>query len=599
MYKKTDNGKYSDFFIKRCTIDLAKKDYKVEEIPCDTLEDLLGGFGRAFKLLANRDISQAYTNENPLILNIGLLTGTNIMTGLRAYFCGYSPQKVSDAGKPGAMWSAGSGKFGPKFSWTGLDEVIFENRSETPVIIVFSNKNGDPVVEIKDAYFLKGLTAHQKAIKLREIYKDAHFATISTAGENYENVYMGSILLTTENFMKSGEDKFRFCGRGGMGSLMGYKNILGIVADARDAGKPLSDEEKRINNEIIKGGTSLRYQPIAKGGGGATWTAFEVLQKFHATPSLNYKPNDDPKMENIFRANVQKTLDVKVEGCYRCGIRCHNNIYKGDKFLAKFDYEPLDLMGVNLGIFDPEQNAILIGLADEIGVDAISLGGTISYAMEYNKRHPDKKIVSGISYGDFEKIKEVILRVGRGELPEIGRGVKRLSESLGETSYAYHIKGLELPAYLPQTNPGYPWAIAGGHMSMGTYMLLAREGKTDMEYWVDAVTRRGPLIVGFDMIGICKFTGLTSNSCLVRDAIRAVTGLEISEELLTETVLNSFKFALKLERKQGFTKEESRLPEETFIKNDKLKLPQFVTKDFFDELYKRVWEIFDGSQKQC
>lgn len=593
MYKKTDSGKYSDFFIKRCTIDLHKKTFQTGEFPCETLEDLLGGFGRAFRLLANRDISTAYTRENPLILNTGLFTGTNIMTGLRTYFCGYSPQKVSDAGKPGAMWSAGAGKFGPKFAWTGLDEVIFENRSETPVMIIFSKRDNQPLIEIKDASHLKGLTAHQKALKLRETYNDAHFAVISTAGENYDNVYMGSILLTTENFMKTKEDKFRFCGRGGMGSLMGFKNIMAIVADTPDNNKPFSDKEKKINNEIIKGGSSQRYQPIAKGGGGATWTAFEVLQKFHAAPSLNYTPNGDPEMENLFRSNVQKTLNVKVEGCYRCGIRCHNNIYKEDKLLAKFDYEPLDLMGVNLGIFDPEQNAILIGLADKIGVDAISLGGTISYAMEYNRRHPDKQILDGISFGDFEKIKNLIEKVGKGELPEIGRGAKRLSESLGETSYAYHVKGLELPAYLPQTNPGYPWAIAGGHMSMGTYMLLAREGKTDMEYWVDAITRRGPLIVGFDMIGLCKFTGLASNSCLVRDALETVTGLEISEEALTGAVLGSFRFALKLEKKQGFTKEESRLPGETFLKNEVLKLPQFVTEEFFNELYNRVWEIFD------
>ena len=54
-----------------------------------------------------------------------------------------------------------------------------------------------------------------------------------------------------------------------------------------------------------------------------------------------------------------------------------------------------------------------------------------------------------------------------------------------------HVKGLELPAYLLVTNPGYPWAIAGGHMSMATYMLLALEGDTSVDYWTKAITERG------------------------------------------------------------------------------------------------------------
>ena len=59
-------------------------------------------------------------------------------------------------------------------------------------------------------------------------------------------------------------------------------------------------------------------------------------------------------------------------------------------------------------------------------------------------------------------------------------------------------KGVEFPAYLPQTNPGYPWALAGGHMSMGTYLLLLQERETDMDYWVDAITNRGLSILRDD-----------------------------------------------------------------------------------------------------
>ena len=72
-----------------------------------------------------------------------------------------------------------------------------------------------------------------------------------------------------------------------------------------------------------------------------------------------------------------------------------------------------------------------------------------------------------------------------------------------------HCKGVELPAYLPQTNPGYPWALAGGHMSMRTYILAIVERETDVDYWVDATVNRGPKFILDDITGMCKFSMIT------------------------------------------------------------------------------------------
>ncbi len=84
--------------------------------------------------------------------------------------------------------------------------------------------------------------------------------------------------------------------------------------------------------------------------------------------------------EKLFRENVEKEYDIKSQACYRCGITCHNNISEknadGSKgeFLAKFDYEPLNLLSTNIGIHDAGQAARLIQLGDNYGMDAISLG---------------------------------------------------------------------------------------------------------------------------------------------------------------------------------------------------------------------------------
>jgi aldehyde:ferredoxin oxidoreductase len=383
---------------------------------------------------------------------------------------------------------------------------------------------------------------------------------------------------------------------------MGYKNLLALVAQSSDKMKALTPEVKNVNINVVKGGGAARLQPISRGGGGGTWAAYDVLQAFHAVPVNNFRPQGNDLPEQLFRTRVEKEFVIKSEACYRCGITCHNNIHekKDDgstgAFLAKFDYEPLNLLGTNIGIHDAGQAARLIHLSDNYGMDSISLGVTVSYVLSYNERHPDKPLLNGATFGDFAKIEELIVQAGEGKLPEIGRGSKRLSESTGETSYAYHVKGLELPAYQPETNPGYAWAIAGGHMSMATYGMLTREGKSDMESWVQGITRDKIQIVGFDMIGLCKFFDITKGICtqMVVDCLKSEFNLEVTTEALAASVHRAFLRGLALELRQGYEKEEYTLPAEVWERpNTNIKLPNITSPEFIAELQNRVWEIFE------
>ena len=588
---------------RRCTVDLRTGGSKLEDVPCRNLEEVLGGFGRSFQLLAERRITTAYSEENPLIVNTGLLTGTNAMTGMRTYFSGYSPLKGSKAGLPAAIWSAGSGNFGTWFKWTGLDELIFEGRSAEPVYALIREGADGPVLELKPAGALLGLSTHDKIMALKAQYSGAHFAAIGQAGEHWETNFMGAVALSTDTELRTGEDKCRFAGRGGMGSLMGYKNLVALVAQAGDKLKPLSEAVKKVNINVVKGGGSARLQPIKRGGGGGTWANYDVLQAFHAVPTNNFRPAGNDLPERLFRENVEKSYEIKSEACWRCGITCHNNVHERNadgsrgQFLAKFDYEPLNLLGTNLGLHDPAQAAALIKLTDNYGMDSITLGVTVSYVLSYNERHPEQRLLNGATFGDFEKIRELVVGAGEGQLPEIGRGSMRLSTQTGETAYAYHVKGLELPAYQPETNPGYAWAIAGGHMSMATYGLLTREGKSDLESWVAGITQTKLNIVGFDMIGLCKFfdIGKGIGTQMVVDCLKSECGLEVTVEEIAASVRRAFLRGLALELRQGYTKAEFTLPAEVFEQpNGAIKLPPVVaSKAFFDELSKRVWAVFE------
>ena len=586
---------------RRCVLDLQTGEQTFADVPCNNLEDVLGGFGRSFQQLAKRPVGQAYCDENPLIINTGLLTGSTAMTGMRTYFSAYSPLKQSRKGLPAAIWSAGSGKFGAKFKWTGLDELILENRSSKPVYLVIRYTDQGPQVKVKSAEHLCGLTTHEKIMALQQHYEDAHFAAIGPAGENWQQVLMGSVALSTENQLRSGEDKQRFAGRGGMGSLMGYKNVLALVAQAPDPKMSLTDAVKKVNINVVKGGGAARLQPIKRGGGGGTWAAYDVMQPFHAVPINNFRPQGNDLPERMLRENVEKDYELESSACWRCGITCHNYVYEKKKdgsrgeFLAKFDYEPLNLLSTNIGVHDPGQAARLIQACDLMGMDAISLGVTISYLLAWNERHPDQPLLDGVRFGDYEKIRELIFETGQGNCPEIGSGSMRLAQKTSETDYAYHVKGLEIAAYQPETNPGYIWAIAGGHMTMGTYGMLIREGKTDFDSWVDAITRDKLQIVGFDMIGLCKFFDITKGigTQMVVDCLKSEFNLEVTAEDLRAAVRRAFILGLILEQMQGYTEAEYALPAEVAkAPNSNIKVQSISSHDYIEQLSQRVWAVF-------
>ena len=582
----------------RCTVDLATGGASFSDVPCENLEEVLGGFGRSFQMLARLDIDDAYAAENPLIVNTGLLTGTDIMTGLRTYFSAYSPLKASNRGLPAAMWSAGSGKFGSKLKWAGVDELVFANKSAKPVYALIKEGESGPQFSLEPAEHLLGMNTHEKIMALQQAHADAHFAVIGPAGENFASVYFAAVAMSTENQLKSGDDKSRFAGRGGMGSVMGSKNLIAIVAQSKDKFGKLSPAVRDLNREISGGMGSRKFREKNKGGMGGTWTNYEPLQKFYLVPENNFRPTANDGIEDMFRDNLEDQFVIKAESCFRCGIHCHKNMYARDadgkrgEFLAKFDYEPLNLLATNLGIHDPHQAARLIKRVDLLGMDSISCGTTVSYVLDYNQRHPQAPLLNGATFGEFDKVMELIEDTGQGRLPDLGRGVKRLADQAGEPGYAMQVKGLELPAYLPDTNPGYPWAIAGGHMTMYTFLLLAVDGDTSMDYWVKAITERGYLPLRDDLIGMCKFAGMTPDMALT--AIKEATGLEVTAEELTAAIRRAFLRGLALERKQAYSDEDYTLPAQVFEDpNANLKTENFITPEFFAEMKSRVWAVLD------
>ncbi|MCB9831731.1 MAG: FHA domain-containing protein [Planctomycetes bacterium] len=594
-----------DFSIHRYEIDLGTYAVKAREIRCADHEDVLGGIARGFKILQDYEVEDAYHPKAPLVMNLGLLSGTQFMTGLRTFFHGYSPLKASHDDRPSAMWTAGSGKFGTKIRYLGIDEIVFTGRAVKPVYLHISKPEGSdrPKFSFKPADGLVGQTVNHKIQHLHAKYPEAHFAVIGPAGENYEQVRYAAIALSTINQLRSGDMKSRFCGRGGFGGVMGSKNLVAIVADVKDEQREKVDGLKEMNMIVARGEGSRRFRDQKKGdGGGGTWANMAALDPLNAMPENNFNPTGSERSRQLWRPAVEEKGDflVKDEACFACGIACHKNIYENDQgkpgvFRAKFDYEPLNLLSANIGIYDIGQAATLVELVDDLCMDSISIGVTLAYAMEYNRRMKEAGETSllpdYVRYGDFEGARRAIEEIGHGRLPVLGQGSKRLSEGLGETDFAMHCKGVEFPAYMPHVNPGYPWALAGGHMSMRTYLLYVFEKEKGLDYWVDAITTRGPMIMRDDVLGVCKFSAMCDEHMAM--ALGAIADLDIDEAKIREVVRRTFLRGYRLEKKQGFDQRDYVMPADALKPQAHLALEHFNTPEFFDQLRTRVTERFE------
>jgi aldehyde:ferredoxin oxidoreductase len=594
------------FAVNGFQVDLTAGEVRSLQVPCRDLEDVLGGVARAVRTLGGLAISDAYSPDAPLVVNLGILSGTRVMTGLRTFIHGYSPLKTSLSGAPGLMWSAGSGDFGTKLRGLGVDEITVTGRALKPTLLRITpghRPDGPGLlghIELLDAADLVGVPTNDRIQLLHRRFPEAHFAVIGPAGDHWDTVRFASVALSTDSQLTSGDAKPRFCARGGFGGVMGSKNLLALVADGPNP-RPSGEGLKELNREINLGRGSLPYR---EDGGGGTWRHVKAQHDVGGLPEFNFHPQGTQDGIALARHSVEAgPYIVKAEGCHLCGIRCHKNVYDDPqsappgRFRGKVDYEPWALLSSNLGIYEPSDALNMVRLADELGLDAISLGVTLSLVMEHNRRNPTRPIADGLAYGDVEATRETIRAVGEGRLPDIGQGSLRLARKIGGMGYAMQSKGVEYPAYLPHTNPGYPWALSGGHTSMGTVLLTMIERQTDVDFWVDAITNRGPMIMLDDITGLCQFARLDPDA--EAQALRHASGLAITGDDLRGVVRRTYLRGYASERRQGFTEADYTLPAEAHVALDHSKLPQFNTPQFFAELQQRVMAVLDARAQEA
>lgn len=418
-------------------VDLSKSKSVTQDLDPKVAVDFLGGRGFAIKTLWDElpRGTDPLSPQNLLILATGPLTGITMP----------SSGKLQVAAKSPLTGGYGDGNIGTRASVqmkkAGYDAVIISGKAEKPSIIVIENEK----VEIKDAKDLWGLDTYKAQEELEKQYgKNSGILTIGPGGERL----IKFAVITSE--------KGRAGGRPGIGAVMGSKNLKAVVIKgSKDI--PVSDpkEVARLGAESFKDIKSKdNYDFWVRQG---TMATVEWANANSALPTRNMSEGVFEGYDKVGGTAMEKIYKVGQKGCPNCNMPCGNiNEIKEGPLKGRdteVDYENIAMLGPNLGIDNMNWALTLNLLADEAGIDTISLGSVLAFTTEAMKRglvSPDEVGVK-LDWGDggafMELARKIVNREGFGSI--LAEGVAQASQRIGKGAekFAMHVKGLEISAY--------------------------------------------------------------------------------------------------------------------------------------------------------
>jgi aldehyde:ferredoxin oxidoreductase len=399
------------------------------------LRAFLGGIGLGTSLLYDYAPGgvEPFAPANPLIFASAPLVGTGLTTTAKFAVVTKSPLTgfIGD--------SLSSSHFALELKRTGLDAVVITGRAPSLVNVVITGRD----VEIRDAEHLRGKSPSEtEAIIRRELsLPDARVATIGAAGE--KRVRFATI-----------SNEGRHAGRGGAGAVMGSKNLKAVVVSGHQDARVFDDRGVRAIANVLRnrslGSATDKYRHIG------TVANLAVFNRLGALPARNFQQSTFEAADALSGESLAENNFSRAHGCASCTIRCERLFKALSGAEQRLEYESLFALGPLCGVNDPEAVLQAAQLCDRYGLDTISAGGTVAWAMECAARGllPEARKLNlffGRSDGLLAAITAIAERDGIGDL--LAEGSKRAAEETGRGSahWAMHVKGLELPGYEPRS----------------------------------------------------------------------------------------------------------------------------------------------------
>lgn len=537
-------------------VDLKNKTWQAEDLPEDIMTEYLGGRGIGTKLLYDLQEGKVdpLSPENNFIIFTGPLGGTNSPGSSRIMFVTKSP--LSSTVNATSM----GGSFPNAFKGTGFDGVVIKGTSEEKVWIHITPEE----VTFHSAEDLWGLKTSETDAAVKEKVGDkCRVACIGPGGE--KQVLFAAVVSET-----------RTASRGGAGAVMGSKNLKAIAVSG-NVKPPIADKQameaaiKKIREEQDENPSVVGMQANGTAG------LISVVNAMGALPTKNFQTGTFEAAEEISGSAITEKNRVKTIACASCPVACSliaevkDGKFKGTKSEGP-EYESAVMLGSDIMIGDTNTIIAANYLCDEYGIDTISVGNVIAFAMEcYEKGFLKDSDTGGLplTWGNDETVLTLIELIGKKEGfgERLSQGVARLSKEIpGSEPFAMHVKGLELAAYDPRGvfGQGLSYAIAprGGEHGRGGYMIV--------EFFmpeVDLYTHEGKAAKAiqmaedatiYDLACVCSFNFIPAAS--LPPLITAVVGKEYTEESLREVTRRVITLERRFNIREGFTRKDDTLP---------------------------------------
>ncbi|MBI9039634.1 MAG: aldehyde ferredoxin oxidoreductase family protein [Bacteroidales bacterium] len=577
-------------------INLSTNSYQTEEIPEKLLIDYIGGRGLASKILFDEIEGKidALGFENKLIFATGPLTGINAPTTSRFSIVSKSPL----SGTINAC-SAG-GHFGLDLKSTGFDVLVIEGISEKPSYIYIT----DSEIEIRDASEVWGLNTHKTTdILLSKTNKNAGVACIGPSGEN--KLLVAGIM----------NEKNHAAGRGGLGAVMGSKNLKAVVVNG-------NIDTPFVNNEIIKtakkkwrtfiGEAPLTKDTLKEYG---TPALVKVINRYGALPTRNFQEAYFVDSESISAEPFKELYFDKRKPCAGCPIGCARLSKTSERAGKGPEFETIWAFGALCGVDDLEEIINANYNCNEYGIDTISTGNSIACAMELSEKryfseetyNEIRKVLGrDLKFGDSEAIVKLSELIGKAEGfgKELGMGSAFLAEKYGHPEIAMHVKGLELPAYDPRGFHGMSIALATnnrGGCHLRSYLISTEALATP--FAINRFQSKGKsginklfqdLTATIDSMIACLFTTFALTPDLYAQLLSAVTGIEMDGNALLKTGERIWTIEKLFNLREGKSRADDTLPKRLLDKALQQGLSKGYKIEFeplLDEYYKvRGWD---------
>lgn len=540
-------------------VNLTDNTIKKEALNLEMAKKYLGARGLGVKTLIDEVDPKVdpLSPENKFIIAAGPLTGAPVPTSGRFMV-------VSKAPLTGTIGIANSGgKWGAELKFAGYDMIIVEGKAAKPVYLSIADDN----VEIKDASDLWGKLTEETTDMLKGKEGDkAKVLCIGPAGEKL------SLMAAVMN------DVDRTAGRGGLGAVMGSKNLKAITVKGTKK-VSLFDEERTKNTSGEKTKTLLN-DPVAGGGLPTYGTAVlvNIINESGIHPIKNFQESYSDQADKISGEAMTETCLVRKNPCYRCPIACGRWVkLNSGKECGGPEYETLWSFGSDCNVFDLDAVNNANMLCNEYGLDTISAGATIAAAMElYQKGFiKDEDIKAdglSLNWGDAEAItgwtKKMGLREGFGD--KMSDGSFRLCEGFGAPEISMTVKKQELPAYDPRGVQGHGITYAAnnrGGCHIKGYMIspeiLGYPEKLD-RFALDGKAAYAKvfhdLTAVVDSLGLCIFTTFGLGLKDFTELYNAVAGDIYTDETLLQAGDRIWTLEKIFNLKAGLTKADDTLP---------------------------------------